>query len=376
MTGYAEAALRMWNVRRHDLAAECYEKHLAVKPRDARAIIRLAQVLWLAGRKEAARARSAEALELAPEDCDVQQGAGRIHLWEDDWRKALEHFDKAVALHPWMAQHHLHRAYALEKGKRVAEAFAAVPRALELDPRDPDNHQEHVYLHMQHGKLEDAWALCQEYLRLSPDRADAHARRGWCLEKLGRLEESQQAYLDSLALDPRLEWAKGNLAILRERMEREAPRIAAAEASTDEPVVEAMGWLDSLGLGSIAFGVLLAMAALFFAMLAWTASAAFLGVEEGWTLVACLHACLCLALAPWNHEYLVLLRQRMVGAGVEDARLLLGELPLHVVALACPALVLAAIAQSSWPLAYVALGPLALLPCLARLLGPRHAGSP
>ena len=373
MTGYIEAAKRMWNMRRFDLAAEYYAKHLSVQPRDATALAGLAQVLWLGGRKQEAHVRLVEALEMDAQSCNVHQAAGRIHRWEGDWRKCLVHCDKALELHPSGDLHHLERSYALEMGKRIEEAFREVLRALELDPKDPDNHQQHVYLHMEYGKLEDAWKLCQEYLRLAPNRADAHGRRGWCLVKLGRKQEGEQAYLDALAIDPSLAWVRDNLAHLRKELghvpiDREAKASPAATTEEQFSLEEIHDALKSMGHGALALAFLLVLGVAFVALAAWTASAILFGPEGGWPLVACLHACLAIAMLPWNHEYISLVLQRLSGGGNGGTTGLLAEVQLHALVVLALALAVLAIAQSSWFLAFWALTPMTILPVMQALL--------
>jgi tetratricopeptide (TPR) repeat protein len=369
MTGYLEAAERMFSLRRYDLAAEYFRKHLSVRPRHAWAIARLAQALWLGGHRREAHVRLAEALELDAEDCNVHEAAAVIHRWECDWRKALVHCDKAIALHPNCDRHHLGRSYALEMGRRIEEAFEEALRAMALDPRDAGNHQQLVYLHMEYGKVEDAWKLCQDYLQLAPDRADAHARRGWCLHRLGRGQEGVQAYLDALAIDPNLSWVRENLALLRRELgyiDPEPQEVGGGPPEKElsfQVILDALRSVDPKVLGRAFFVLLRTSAAV--ALLAWAASALLLGAQGGWPFVACLHASLALAMAPWNLQYFSILHKRLYGGATRG---LLVESQLHAMVVLALVLAMIAIAKSSWLLAYCALLPLAVLPIEIGLL--------
>ena len=185
---------------------------------------------------------------------------GRYLLWkvtdEDDRRRAIEHFERAISIAPdyaapyaglahawWMrgvigqfplyevtspARDAARRALALDD--RLAEAYAAeayvqgmfdwdwtgaektIQRAVALEPNSVDAHYVHAMLLMAMGRLPDALVLIERAAELDPLSAQVQSTFGRILYRARRFDDAGGRLRRAIELEPRNGTAYGRLA--------------------------------------------------------------------------------------------------------------------------------------------------------------------
>jgi tetratricopeptide (TPR) repeat protein len=136
-------------------------------------------------------------------------------LGADDWtakgmslrglgrfEEALECFDRAIALAPWLKEAWANKGMALFELGRLEEAINCEDRAIELDPGDarPWN-EKALCLHELH-RFDEALVHYDRALGLDSQAADVWSNRGITLFSLGRYEDAVHSYDRALRLNP------------------------------------------------------------------------------------------------------------------------------------------------------------------------------
>jgi tetratricopeptide (TPR) repeat protein len=125
---------------------------------------------------------------------------GNAHAARKDWRAALACYDAAIAEAPNMALAWGGRGQALRNLGRLAEAGAALDRAVALDPSFASFWLELATLHFADG--ERAVRLCDEALARDPNCAYSWSTKGSALNNLGRHAEAEACLTRSIELKP------------------------------------------------------------------------------------------------------------------------------------------------------------------------------
>lgn len=181
-------------------AAVSFERALAITPAYVPARLKLAEVLFDAGKLTASQ-HAYEALALA-KDADsaapaVQYGLGRIAAAHGDAAGAAAHFEDACRRFPEFGAAH----YALALAYRQLGRLDAAQQEIALQQR-----------------YTNAWPGVDDPIaaRIAPlrDDARAHMERGIAAWKAGKLEEAIKEHEEAVRLQPTLAQAHANLIIL------------------------------------------------------------------------------------------------------------------------------------------------------------------
>ncbi|HJM50056.1 MAG TPA: tetratricopeptide repeat protein [Alphaproteobacteria bacterium] len=215
------AALGHHQAGRLDAAAAAYEAIIAALPGHTDALYNLALLRAAAGDNAAAEGLLRRLLALLPDDGATRQALARVLTVAGDYGGAIELFaaldvgDDAELLHQLgslcrlagrgaEAVGYLRRAAALTAEAEVAdslalalfdtgalaEAEAAVARALESDPGLASAHNTRGLLAARAGRPEEALASYRSALELDADFLDASANLGEALRRAGRRQEA------------------------------------------------------------------------------------------------------------------------------------------------------------------------------------------
>ena len=93
--------------------------------------------------------------------------AGYRYQMEGELGRAIEHYQRSVAIHP-TAEAHTFLGWSLSAQGRLEEATAECLRAIEIDPDFGNPHNDiGVYL-MQQGKLDEAIPWLEKASRYEP----------------------------------------------------------------------------------------------------------------------------------------------------------------------------------------------------------------
>ena len=148
---------------------------------------RLAQIDYLWATKDVPRALAAaqSAAAALPENIEVLDRLGHLHLASGDREQALNDFRKIVSLAPSSAAGYLGLADVHIAGKNFDAARAETQHAIEHDPDSTRAYQHAVAIGMSKARVRDSLAAARELQTRRPDEA-----MGFIAE--GGIEASQQ----------------------------------------------------------------------------------------------------------------------------------------------------------------------------------------
>jgi tetratricopeptide (TPR) repeat protein len=109
-------------------------------------------------------------------------------------QKALDAFDRALAIDPQDARIHYSRGLALALLGRIDKALAAFDEALKINPQFAEVHCSRGLALAQLGRMDEALAAFDRALAINPQDAEAHHGRGLALAQLGRTDEALAAF--------------------------------------------------------------------------------------------------------------------------------------------------------------------------------------
>ena len=136
-------------------------------------------------------------------------GAAYQGLGEPD--KAIEAYNKALAIKPNYAELYYNVGIALKEQGKLEEAIEAYKKAISLMPEYAEAHNNMGLALKEQGKLEKAIEAYNKVLTIKPDHAGTCYNIGNALKDQGKLEEAIEAYNKALAIKPDYAEAYWNL---------------------------------------------------------------------------------------------------------------------------------------------------------------------
>lgn len=228
---------------RSDRAAECFEKVVALAPREAEGFFNLARQYEAEGRDAEALEAYGQGLALDPGNArarnnheklaiEMALGAGRPvalalggdqsvvidpdrgasyyqlglrYLRNDEGGDAVAVLRQAVALQPDDAAAHLFLGLAYTSLGASADAEAALQRAIALRPTNPEAYNYLGLVHHQQGRYRQALHAYRRAVEQAPRYAVAYVNLGASHEALGETKEALAAYRQALHHDANLQ---------------------------------------------------------------------------------------------------------------------------------------------------------------------------
>ena len=187
-----------------------FRKSLALNSSYIPANINLGASLLRQGKYDEAIHYYQKAIEMSTDDkqCSLlYETIGEIFLRGEQWQKAIEIYEIAIQLNygKKTIENFLNLGFAHEKVKNYAEAESAYRGFLALDPANPGvNIRLGTCLDHQ-GKYDESIPFFKLSIKLSTDNkecADAYFRIGSAYFKLKDYVKAEEAYRESLALEP------------------------------------------------------------------------------------------------------------------------------------------------------------------------------
>jgi protein O-GlcNAc transferase len=154
------------------------------------------------GRLEEAATLYRQALVDRPEHFDSLRLLGIVHGQLDQYDRAVELIERAIAIDPGAAVAHGNRGIALQALGRFDEAIARYDRAIALGPGDPSIHLNRGVALYELKRPAEALAAYDKAIALKPDYAKAFNNRGNALNDLKRYAEALASYDRAIALRP------------------------------------------------------------------------------------------------------------------------------------------------------------------------------
>lgn len=147
----------------------------------------------------------------APDSYLLDLLVGRSLETKQQYEEAAEHYKKAIAKAPTVAELYYHYAHAVAAAGDAEASLAAYREALAHDPYNPDANWEAARI-LVHSNPQEALRLADRALAASSDIPEAHMERGRALLELGRPKDASVEFQASIALNPDDEAAHFQLA--------------------------------------------------------------------------------------------------------------------------------------------------------------------
>jgi tetratricopeptide (TPR) repeat protein len=127
---------------------------------------------------------------------DMLEGQGNTN-------EAVAQYRKAIELDPKTALAHNNLGVILSDQGKWDEAVAEFRTVIDLDPKDASAHANLGTVLRDQGKLPEAVAECRTAIDLDPNLAAAHLNLGIALHKQGKLDEADTECYVAVGLEPR-----------------------------------------------------------------------------------------------------------------------------------------------------------------------------
>lgn len=197
---------------RDGLAADYFERAVAIEPGNAEYLVYLAGACFAAGRLDRTIEVYREAIRLKPGVATVHNDLGVVLARRGRHDEAAERYREAIRLDPKFPDAHNNLGNAVRLRGRLDEAIACYREALQLRPAYPEAHNNLGIALRHKGKTAEAVASYREALRLRPAYPEAHHNLGIALGSQGRHEAAIASFEQALRLKPDYPEARLNLA--------------------------------------------------------------------------------------------------------------------------------------------------------------------
>ena len=184
--------------------------HLFRRRGDLQALKQLGLKAVSAGLMQKALDAFDRALAIDPQDAEAHSYRGVALAQLGRMHEALAAFDEALKINPQFAEAHYNRGVALTELGRTDEALAAFDRALAINPQDAKAHHNRGAVLAKLGRTDEALVAFDRALAINPQDAEAHQNRGAVLTQLRRMNEALVAFDEALKINPQFAEAHYN----------------------------------------------------------------------------------------------------------------------------------------------------------------------
>jgi predicted O-linked N-acetylglucosamine transferase (SPINDLY family) len=198
----------------HREAVDLIRKALDVDPGNPNkpaALSNLGIALSETGRPTEALECFERSLALAPRNAETLYNLGNARLALREYEEALACYDRALALKPDYVAALNNRGNALAALRRAKDALASFDRAIAISPGFADAHNNRADILLTLQRPEEALASADRALRSRPGFPDAINSRGNALRALKRYDEAARAFGALAGAGPRFDHALGEL---------------------------------------------------------------------------------------------------------------------------------------------------------------------
>ena len=134
---------------------------------------------------------------------------------EAEFERAIQLYDRAIALAPALAEPYYKRANVLKSAGRPAEAVASYDQAIEREPDYAHAYCNRGVVQQSLGRMEEALISYERAIALQPTDAVAHYNRALLMQEWARWDEALESYDHAVAIDPQFADAQYNRSILQ-----------------------------------------------------------------------------------------------------------------------------------------------------------------
>lgn len=119
---------------------------------------------------------------------------------EGRYQEAISNYEKALKIHPEMADTWNNRGVVLTRLQNYEEAIASYDRALQIRPEYADAWNNRGVCLLELQQYQEAIVSFEQGIKVKPDYADAWNNRGVSLAKLQNYQEAVKSYNQALAI--------------------------------------------------------------------------------------------------------------------------------------------------------------------------------
>jgi Flp pilus assembly protein TadD len=189
-----------------------YERALAVTTDNPFIESSLGSLLSNRGQFDQALPHLANAVRLDPSSAHVRIDLGRALDKQGKRKDALEVYDEAARLiQTDDAANYFYLGVSLARAQQLAKALENFNKALALDPSYFAAHANAGIALMELGRAEEAIPHFEAVTQANPNSPISHNNLGNALARTGRLPEARAEFVHALQLDPGFQPARGNL---------------------------------------------------------------------------------------------------------------------------------------------------------------------
>ena len=229
----AEVLTRLANLlmtlKRPADALTCYERLVALRPRDAAPRHDRSVALMALGRPAEALAELDLIVKAQPRFASAHYNRGVALAGLGRPKEALASYDRTLELEPGHVLALNNRGVALQALGRTAEAIESFEKAVALDPGCAPAYGNLANALRGQNRFEAAIAACDSAIAIDPGYVTAVNERGVALGKLGRLEEAAEVFRQAVALDANYVEAHENLFVVLTELGRNEEAIVSLE---------------------------------------------------------------------------------------------------------------------------------------------------
>jgi tetratricopeptide (TPR) repeat protein len=148
---------------------------------------------------------------LAPDDADMHNNLGQRYENRGEYRKAIEEYQKAIALRPNHHATYNNLAVCYGKLKMYPEAQAALEKCIQLNPENFSAMTNLAVLYLETGQVDAGVRLAERVVKTEPGFVNGRVTLGGAYALVKRYDDAERELREALRLDPENEDAKGTL---------------------------------------------------------------------------------------------------------------------------------------------------------------------
>jgi predicted O-linked N-acetylglucosamine transferase (SPINDLY family) len=190
-----------------------------------------AQLLQQQGQFPAARLLYQEILDAEPGHFDALNAMGVLAGQCNDLQKAIQYFDRAIAVQPDNSGAHCNRGLTLKQLNQPDAALECFDRAIALDAQSAIAHYSRAETYRDLGRADEALASYDKAIAINPGFVHASYRRGLLLQQIARLEDAIASYDHVIRVKPDHFDAHVNRAFVLYALGRLAEALASCDAA-------------------------------------------------------------------------------------------------------------------------------------------------
>jgi tetratricopeptide (TPR) repeat protein len=127
---------------------------------------------------------------------------GFIHTQEQDYRQAIEYYEKAIQVDPNFENAYLNRGNAYLALEEHQKAIQSYTEAIQVHPESFTAYNSRGFAYSDSGNYERAIRDYDEAIRLNPEFHNAYQNRGFAYRKIGDFHQALEDYSQAIQLNP------------------------------------------------------------------------------------------------------------------------------------------------------------------------------